>query len=68
MLNDKANDAYGLSHFLAMFLSPIIGSILYKNYGHKVTCDTVALIDIIWATILLIFNCGFNVFEENIEF
>ena len=61
-LNDKCNDAYGLLYALSMFFSPLLGSNLYLAYGARVSCDTVAIVDFTFATILLIFNCGPQVF------
>lgn len=62
LLNDKANDAYGLIYATSIAISPLIGSNLYQRFGARETCDKIALFDFTWATILLVFNCGFDVF------
>ena len=68
LVNDKCNDAYGFIFASSMFISPLVGSALYLQYGAGVTCDYVAILDFTWALILLFFNCGPHVFTENRKF
>lgn len=65
MLNDRCNDAYGLVYALSMFLSPLIGSALQTSYGQRATCDILMIGNLCVAVILLVFNCGPFVFQEN---
>ena len=67
-LNDKCNDAYGFIYALSMFVSPLIGSWLYDQFGPRKTCDYVALANLGLGAFFLIFNCGIFVFSENRKF
>ena len=65
MLNDKASECFGFCWGLIMFLGPLTGSWMYTGMGAKKTTDSIALLDFFLGAILLIFNCGFSVFNEN---
>ena len=52
----------------ANFVSPIVGSYLYTQYGMRSTCDIIAAVNVAFATIILIFNCGLFVFSEDRKF
>jgi hypothetical protein len=67
-INDKCNDVYGLVYALSTFVSPLAGSALYNMFGPRLTCDYVAIMNIITFLILFIFNCGPFVYRENREF
>lgn len=68
MINDKCNDAYGLIYAFSMFVSPLVGSGINNLYGPRKTCDYFMLANLVVAIVLLVFNCGPNVFTENREF
>ena len=67
-LNDKVNDVYAFIYALSEFISPLIGTMLYKQLGQRITCDYLAFFNLTYALILFIFNCGTNVFAENRHF
>ena len=64
-LNDKANEALGFLIALTDFTAPIIGSWIYNAVGMRAAFDIVAVLDVALLAILLIFNAGSNVFEED---
>ena len=51
-----------------MFISPLIGSQLYTQFGPRKGCDYVAAADVSIGILLAIFNCGIFVFQENKRF
>lgn len=61
-LNDVVNDAYGLIYALANFVSPILGSLFFTQLGSKKCFDLMFVADIIFAAVILTFNCGTRVF------
>ena len=67
-LNDRVNDAYGLVYALANFFSPLVGSMLNRNFGQRSTCDYIFIFDMAFAVFLFVFNCGFAPFAENRKF
>lgn len=67
-LNDMVNESYTLLFALSNFVAPLIGTALYTVYGIRTTCDIFALFNIGFGVILVIFNCGPNVFGEDREF
>ena len=58
MLSDKVNDAYGFFYAFSMFISPLIGSVLYTDTTANATSDYLGLFNIAFVIILFIFNCG----------
>ena len=58
-LNDKVNDFYGLFYACTIFVSPLIGSSINTSIGQAKLCDLIALVNLFFAIILIIFNCGF---------
>ena len=67
-LNDQVNEAYFLVYGFSSFLSPIIGSFIYARFEMKQTFDIVAIMNILFAILLYVQNCGPDVREENDEF
>lgn len=67
-LNDKVNDAYGLTYALSNFVSPLVGSYMHSTLGSRVDTDYIAFMNLGLAAILLIFNCGPFAFSENRKF
>jgi HKD family nuclease len=51
-----------------MFLSPLIGSLIYEKYHSKYCFDVVFICDLAFGLFIGAFNCGLNVFRENREF
>ena len=68
LLSDAVNEAYVLIYAISAFLSPLIGGCLYMIYGMRKTCDIVAAANLVYVLILISFNCGFNVYKENVNF
>ena len=64
-LNDKANEALGFLIALTDFSAPIIGSWIYKGVGMRRAFDIIAILDFIILIVLLVFNAGLNVFQED---
>jgi len=67
-LNDICNDAYGLMYAVSVFFGPIIGGEMYVRFGSSKTCEILSIVDFIFGFIILYYNCGFDVFEENRQF
>jgi MFS family permease len=67
-LNDKVNDIYNFFFSIGCFTGPIIGGRMESIMKPRLTCDTVAFINLTWALVFLIFNCGCSVFKEHQEF
>jgi len=67
-LNDKINDAYGFIYAFSNFVSPLGGSLLYSQFGQRITFDFIWIFDLCLAMFLFIFNCGLFVFSENKKF
>ena len=67
-LNDAVNDAYGVVYALANFISPILGSMVYNQFGVTYCFDLIFSIDVLFAIFIFHFNCGPFVFKENREF
>jgi len=51
-----------------MFVGPLVGSSMNTNFGAAVTCDYIAFVNLGFAAVILIFNCGPYVFSENRNF
>lgn len=65
MLNDKCNDTYGVVYAFSMFFAPNVGGYMYKIMGHRNSCDTWLLINLVSFAILFIFNGDVRTFSEN---
>ena len=64
-LNDLINEVYTFMLAISSFVSPIIGSYLYREFGKQKTFDIVAGVNIVYAIINFRYNCGFDVYREN---
>jgi hypothetical protein len=59
------NEAYTLVYASSSFLSPLIGSYIYIEYGIQSTFDIVAVVNFSYAIFLFYFNCGAKVQRED---
>ena len=57
-INDKVNDAYGLIYALSNFVAPLIGSMMYSQFGSPKSCDYLAFANFGLCILFFIFNCG----------
>ena len=51
-----------------MFVGPLIGGYMYDHLGGSRTSDYIAMVNLALGFILLSFNCGPFVFQENRQF
>ena len=65
LLNDKANDLYGVMYATSMFIGPLLGSSFATSYSYATACDIFAVINFVWMIVLFLFNCGPTVVYEN---
>jgi len=68
VINDTVTDTFGLIFALTQFVTPLISATLYTNYGARTMFGIVGITCFVYATILMIFNCGRSFREENAEF
>ena len=65
LLNDKVWSLYFFVYNSGCFLSPIVGTFLYNNFGFRKTCEFMALTNLGYAIIIFLFNCGLTPFKED---
>lgn len=68
MLNDKVNDIYNFFFSIGCFAGPLMGSLMEEKLKPRLTCDYTALMNLGFALMLFVFNCGFGVYQEQKEF
>jgi len=66
-LNDRVNEVYGCVLGLSDLTAPIIGNSLHHAMGMGIF-DLMALLSLLYAVILFIFNCGPNFVADDKEF
>ena len=68
-LNDKIIDLYGFFNALAAFTAPLIGDLLY-SYVQDIfyTFNITALLNVLFALFMIVFNCGANFRRTNFKF
>jgi hypothetical protein len=57
-LNDMVNEAYTMLFAIACFVSPLIGTAMYTKLGMGLTCDIVAIVNLVIGVLSFVFNLG----------
>ena len=66
-LNDRVNELYGCVLGLSDLTAPIIGNSIHAGMGMGIF-DLMALLSLVYAVILFIFNCGPNFVADDKKF
>ena len=60
------SSGYGFFYNLASMVGPVVGSLLYDTYGYRGVMDQVMCFEGFVTVVFLVFNCGPNVFKEDV--
>lgn len=53
---------------IACFISPLVGTWMYKEIGMALTCDIIAAVNLGVGVLCFVFNLGFFPFSEDRQF